>query len=199
MISNKKQFVIYIPGLGDSRVGGQQLAVNTWRLWGVTAELFQVNWADGEAFEPKFTRLLERIDELAAKGDVSLVCASAGATAAINAFAERKNIRAVVCIAGKINNPHAVGDGYKRKNPAFWESMQRTTESLDRLNDRERKRILSIRAMFDPIVPAKDSLLAGAVNRVSPTMGHATTIAAQIIFGAPFFMRFIKKSTSSTL
>jgi hypothetical protein len=43
---------------------------------------------------------------------VSLVGASAGAGAAINAFAARKNIvNGVVCIAGKVNNPDAIGEG----------------------------------------------------------------------------------------
>lgn len=187
------QYVIYVPGLGDSRIDGQQKAINTWKFWGVQAEIFQMNWADGEAFQPKFERLLNRIDTLLQKGDVSLVCASAGATAAVNAYAARPQIKALVCIAGKINNPMAVGEGYKRKNPAFWESMQLTNESVNKLDETRRARIRSIRALADPIVPARDSIVPGVQNKVSPTIGHAVTIALQIVFGAPFFLRFIKQ------
>lgn len=127
------------------------------------------------------------------KGSVSLVCASAGATAAINAYAARPQITAVVSISGKINHPSAVGEGYKRKNPAFWESMQQTPASLDKLNAKQRGRILSIRAVADPIVPARDSIVQGAQNQVVPTIGHITTIATQLLFGAPYFLRFIKR------
>jgi hypothetical protein len=186
--------VIYIPGLGDSRVAGQQLAVRTWRLWGVNPELFQMNWADGEAFAPKFDRLLKQIDAASKRGSVSIVCASAGATAAMNAFAARKMvIVGVVCIAGKINNPHAIGDYYRRTNPAFPESAHAAQEALNELTAHDRSKILSIRGMVDPWVPARDSILEGAKNRMTWTSGHALTIGWQLVIGAPFWMRFLKQ------
>lgn len=188
-----KHAIIYIPGLGDSRVGGQRLAVRLWRFWGVQPELFQMSWADGEPFEPKLERLLTRIDALAKTHMVSLVAASAGATAALNAYAVRQDaIHGVVCIAGKINNPSAVGAGYKRKNPAFWESMQATTNSLAALDAAKRRNILSIRGMFDPIVPARDSIIEGGENRLTIAGGHAVTIGFQITWGAPKFVRWLK-------
>ena len=80
----KPLHLIYITGLGDHRVGGQRGAVASWRLWGVESELFQVNWGDKELWEPKFKRLLDRIDSLVADDKrVGLVAVSAGATAAI--------------------------------------------------------------------------------------------------------------------
>jgi hypothetical protein len=189
-----RHHVIYIPGLGDTMVGGQKLAVSTWKLWNVEPHLFQMNWADQEAYAPKQARLLAVVDELAQAGSVSLVAASAGATAAVNVFALRKNaVLGVVCIAGKINNPQAIGDGYKRNNPAFWESAHLTTSSLANLQEQDRRRIVSIRAMFDPIVPGRDSILQGAHNKLTWTSGHAITIATQLIFGAPKFLRFLKQ------
>lgn len=190
--------VIYIPGLGDSRVRGQSLAVGWWRIWGVEPQLFQMNWADGEAFEPKFNRLLTAIDTAARKGPVALVAASAGATAAMNAFAARPAvITGVVCIAGKINNPQAIGGNYARRNPAFLESAHQGTSALEKLSEVERKRILSIRAMLDPIVPARDSILPGARNKVTWTSGHAATIAAQLVWGAPLLLHFLKQQAKS--
>ena len=56
--------VIYVPGLGGRRVGGQSRAVAAWRMWGVKPELFVVNWGDKQPWPPKFQRLLARIDEL---------------------------------------------------------------------------------------------------------------------------------------
>jgi len=105
-------------------------------------------------------------------------------------------VTGVVCIAGKINYPEHIGQGYKRQNPAFWESAQLTPEALTHLGPTERRRILSIRARYDPVVSAADSKLAGAVNRVTWTMGHVTTIATQLLFGAPRFLRFLKRQTT---
>lgn len=185
--------IIYIPGLGDKKVGAQQLVVNTWKLWNSEPHLFQMNWSDHEPYAPKQARLLALVDKLAQTGSVSLVAASAGATAAINTFAQRKEIiQGVVCIAGKINNPQAIGGGYKRNNPAFWESAHETPDALASLGEQDRSRILSIRAMFDPIVPARDSVLQGANNRLTWTSGHAITIATQLLFGAPKFLHFLK-------
>lgn len=189
-----KRYVIYIPGLGDTRVGAQRLAVRTWRLWGMRGHLFQMKWADGEAFAPKLERLLAVIDDLASRGTVSLVAASAGATAAMNALAvKREVIKGVVCIAGKINHPEAISQSYTKHNPAFSESALLVPTALAQLSAADRARITSIRAMFDPVVPARDSIVEGARNRVTWTTGHALTIAVQITLGAPFFLRFLKR------
>ncbi|CAN5134914.1 hypothetical protein BH09PAT3_BH09PAT3_4350 [soil metagenome] len=194
--------VIYIPGLGDDKVtqtlSAQRLAVTTWRFHGVTPHLFQMKWSDTESFELKLDRLLKLIDELSLKDKVALVCASAGATAALNAFAERRDVVVgVVCIAGKINNPQAIGSGYKQRNPSFWESAQQTNQSVSKLAASDRQRVLSIRAMFDEIVPAKDSIFEGAHNKRVGTSGHAITIITQLLFGAPAFLSFLKQVAKS--
>lgn len=195
-----KHAVIYIPGLGDARVGGQLLAVKTWNWYGVQAELFQKNWIDGERFEPKFIRLLNRIDELVEQGyTVSIVAASAGASAAINAYAARPDtIHAVVCIAGEINGRDRMHPSVYQKNPAFRDSMHMIEASLPRITPAMRKRILSRRGAIDVTVTAHDSIVPGAVNQVVPTMSHFLTIATQIAFGAPSFIRFIKKVPART-
>ncbi len=184
--------VIYIPGLGDNNPRGQQLAVSLWRYYGVRPQLFQMKWHDGEAFAPKFERLIAAIDAALAEGPVALVCASAGATAAIQAYVARPQLVGVVCIAGKINRPEAVGASYKRRSPAFWQAAQRMPDALASLSQQQRQHMVSIRGLIDPIVPKVDSRLSGAHNRISPSIGHAFTIAIQLIFGAPGFINFLK-------
>ena len=194
---SKHKHVIYIPGLGDSKATWQKRAVKTWSLWGVKPHTFQMMWADGEPFEPKFQRLLKLIDECAEDGSVSLVCASAGASAAIPAFAARKDvISGVVCIAGKIHHPMAIGGAYRSRNPAFVEGAHTVGDALDEVQDRLHN-LLSIRSAFDPIVPARDSYLKGANNRVTIVMGHAATIGTQLLFGAPRFLRFLKAQNTT--
>lgn len=191
----KRLHIIYIPGLGDHRPTGQARAVKTWRGWGVDAEMFQMNWADDVEWRVKFERLLARIDELLAQDkDVALVGASAGASAAINAFAERKNkIVGAVLIAGKVNRPEKIGNHYHKKNPSFIKSAYAAPTSLKELRSDDRKRILSRYAFADETVYKPDSRIEGARNRIVPTIGHAPTIAIQLIFGAPSFIRFLKR------
>lgn len=190
-----KHTVIYVPGLGDARVRGQRLLFSSWLLWRVQPVLFRMNWADGE-FAPKFQRLLGLIDSYHDAGHrVSLVGSSAGASAVINAFAVRKDaLCGVVCICGKLNNPENIGKDIRRDNPAFVESAYMVQHSLDALDfDADRSRIQSRYALFDPIVPKEDSVIAGADNRMVPTIGHATSIASQMLFGAPFFVKFLQQ------
>jgi pimeloyl-ACP methyl ester carboxylesterase len=192
----KKHSIIYVPGLGDAHLGGQRLLVATWRWWGVEPVVCQMKWGDGEPFAPKLARLLGVIDTYNAKGYVvSLVGSSAGASAVINAFAARKDaVSGVVCIAGKINNPEAIGKSYRRNNPAFVESAYLVQPSLDKLDfEADRSRIQSRYAFLDPVIPKQDSEIAGGRNRMLPSIGHSFTIATQLLLGAPTFLQFLKR------
>ncbi len=190
----KQLHVIYVPGLGDKKVDGQRRAVNAWRLWGVEPELFQMNWGDKKPWLPKFQRLLARIDELSEQNKpVALVGVSAGASAVINAYAARKGkIAGVVCIAGKINRPQAIDQRYYVNNISFVTSAHDCEQALQTLTADDRARILSRFAALDLRVTREDSRVPGAHNRLSPTIGHVLTIAVQLIFGAPSFLRFLK-------
>src|ERR1019366_397352 len=117
----KLQHVIYIPGLGDNKAQGQKLVVKWWFIYGVSGRCHQMKWSDGEPFEPKLKRLIAEIDELNSKGyAVSLIGSSAGASAALNAFAERKNVLGgVAIICGKVQNIDTVRPEYFKRNPAF--------------------------------------------------------------------------------
>jgi pimeloyl-ACP methyl ester carboxylesterase len=191
----QKHYVIYIPGLGDSKVGGQQKAVNIWRLYGVKPYLFQMHWDDGEAFAPKLTRLLAHIDKMHAEGYyVSLVAVSAGASAALNAYAERREIiSGVVCICGQIMGAHHVSGYTYVRNPAFGESMQMLQSSLKKLTTEDRRHIYSLHPVADPVVPVRDTRLPGSIEGRLPTTGHATTIAYGITIAARKIMRFLKQ------
>ena len=190
-----KLHIMYIPGLGDHKIAGQRRAIALWRLHCVTAEVFQMNWADSETWERKFAHLLERIDELTTNGvRVGLVGASAGASAAINAFAVRQDtVAGVVLISGKVNHAETVGQEVRSKNPSFWTSIQACEHSLSQLGSNERRRIQSRYAFKDMVVTATDSYVQGADNRVQPSVGHVTTIGTQIIFAAPLIIKFLKK------
>lgn len=190
--------VIYIPGLGDARVTFQHLAMKTWRLWGVKPHLCHMRWDDDEPYDQKYDRLMTLIKDVASEGPIAVVGASAGAAIAIAAYADCPDqVKVVVLLAGKVCHPETVGGAYKQRSPAFWEAAQRAPEALNRLSAERRQHILSRRAKADGIVPARDSIIDGAHNQVVATRGHALTIGTQLLFGAPSFVRFIKRSIDS--
>lgn len=194
---SQRLHVIYVPGLGDAMPAAQRKVVGLWRWWGVEPELFQMNWADNVPWQTKFEKLLGRIDALTAEGkQVALVGASAGASAVINAYAARKKqISGVVCLCGKINHPEAIGPAYRSRNPSFVESAEAAPNSLSKLSSIDRTKIQSRYSILDGVVRRRDSVVPGAQNRTILTVGHSITIALQLIFGAPFFLRFLKRRT----
>jgi len=188
--------VIYIPGIGDDAKKLQGTLIKKWRLYGVQALVHEMPWMDQEPFAPKLARLIALIKELHGQNHiVSLVGASAGAGAAINAFAACKDkVNGVVCIAGKVNNPDSIGNGYRRRSPSFIESAQQVQFSLDALDQRDaRTRIMSRYAFFDPVIPREDSIVLGGMNKTVPTIGHAVTIVEQLVVGAPRYLRWLKQ------
>lgn len=187
--------VIYIPGLGDARVTGQRLLVAQWRLYGVEPRMFQMRWADGKPFGPKLEQLLETIETLHRQGKtVSLVAASAGASAALNAYAARPElVHGLACICGKIDNPGNIHPSTYSRNPAFAGSISQLAASLEALGAAERARILSLHPIADPVVPVADTKLPGAISGRMPVYGHSFGIAYGLLFGSRRIMRFLKK------
>ena len=193
-MTKKPLHIIYIPGLGDAKVTRQQNLVSIWRIYGVHPHLFQMKWADGEDWKPKLVRLRAQIDLLLKEGNDVAVCgASAGAAAALNVYAARKDkLAGCVLIAGKINRPENIREKLVKENPAFAQAAKEVPKAIGKLTVADRKKILS-RYGFDFVVNNADSKIRGARNRHVFTVGHTVTIAVQLIFGAPSFIRFLKK------
>ena len=192
--------LIYITGLGDTKAPrGQLWAVARWAKYGVEAELFQMRWGDKEDWQPKYARLLARIDELLKQGKaIGLVGASAGASAAINVFAARQDkLVGVVLIAGKVNRPKAIGKVHYTENPALPQSVKQCVRSLEGLGPEARRRILSRYGLFDETVKRSDSFIPGARNQAAPTMSHFFNIAFQLTLGARSFINFLKRLNDS--
>ena len=190
------QQVIYVPGFGDESIPlwfGQVIILKFWWLIGVKSQYFRFSWDNTEGFDAKLQRLVDKIDSLSKNGDkVSLVGLSASASAVLNAYAQRKNINAVVCIVGKIQNPQAIHPIWFKKHPDFKDSAFMVSDSLASLDAKRLSRILSIRPVYDQIVPVADAVIPGAKNLVFPVRGHIFTIYFSIAFRARTITKFIK-------
>lgn len=186
---------IYVPGLGDQRTFRQNWAIKTWWLYGLRPHYFPLYWADKEAFAPKLELLLARIESYQQNGhQVSLIAASAGAGAAINAFARHKKLTGIVLICGKIHNPQVVEDRFYLENPAFKESAYQVEASLKKLTLKDRQKIMSIHPIVDNSVPIGDTVIKGALEKKIPTRGHFFSISYALTFGTPIIARFLRRT-----
>jgi pimeloyl-ACP methyl ester carboxylesterase len=127
---SKEHSVVVIPGLGDEVSTLKKITAH-WRNYGLEPIIHSVGWRDGEnEFAPKLKRLVSLIDQLAEEGDtVSLVGTSAGGSAVLNAFIERKDIvRRVVNVCGRLRTgPEHGFRSFQSKtasSPAFAQSVK---------------------------------------------------------------------------
>lgn len=195
-----KLSIIYVPGLGGSNVSIQGRIIGMWRLFGVRPVLVQMLWEEHDSWTDKLQRLIDKIDELTMDGQkISLIGASAGGSAVINAYSMRQSVViGCVLLSAKVNNPNSIGRHYHDKYPALKESVDACVESLAKLNSSNRSKIMSRYAYYDPIVSSSDSIIPGGKNKRIMTFGHSFSIGFQLIFGAPSFLRFLKKLNNRT-
>lgn len=186
--------VLYVPGLGDDNIVSQRVLIGLWKIWGVHARIIPMRWSSDESWDRKKARVSAFADRYSAKhGTIGIVGVSAGASAALTIFAQRRSyVHGCVLIAAKGLHADGVGPEYRRKNPALYDAVRSSEQALDELQTADRARIQSRFALWDGVVPRADSIIPGARNRVVFSVGHALTIATQLLFGAPFFVRFLR-------
>lgn len=191
--------VIIIPGLGDG-VELMEFATRHWKWAGLDPLVYSVGWRDGErSFTPKLTRLLELVDTLHESGKhVSLVGTSAGGSAAMNAFIERRDaIHRVINVCGRLRVGPTKGlwsfAAKTKSSPAFADSVMMCESHQKTISDKDLKRVMTIRPIFDEIVPTDTVELDGAHNRVIPSMGHVLSIALSMTFFSYQLASFLKE------
>ncbi len=198
----KKHFVIIIPGLGDE-VGTLQKVTSHWKKYGLEPVMHSVGWRDGKnEFLPKLARLIVLIDRLAKDGAiVSLVGTSAGGSAALNAFIERRNvIHGVINVCGRLRTgPEKGFRSFQSKtasSPAFAQSVKLVEANEVNLTTRDRQKIMTVRALFgDELVPADTTILVGAYNATVPTPEHVLSIGAALTLFSKPLIAFLKART----
>ncbi|KKQ66962.1 MAG: hypothetical protein US86_C0002G0079 [Candidatus Daviesbacteria bacterium GW2011_GWA2_38_24] len=194
---SKEHSVIVIPGLGND-TSKLEWAIQHWRNHGLEPLVHSVDWHKDE-FQSKLERLVDLVDELSDKGDVvSLVGTSAGGSAVLNAFIERKDvIHRVVNVCGRLRTGAQAGfrsfEARTASSPAFAQAVKLFESREDTLTERDRQKIMTVRAMFgDELVPGDTTILEGAYNTQVPTPEHMLSIGAALtIFSQPVIL-FLK-------
>ena len=193
----KGHSIIIIPGLGND-TSRLEWATRHWRNHGLEPLVHSVDWYEGD-FQPKLQKLVGLIDELTGKGNiVSLVGASAGGSAALNAFIEKKDVvHRVVNVCGRLKTGTHTGfrsfESRTASSPAFAQAVKLFESREETLTDRDRQKIMTVRAMFgDELVPGDTTVVRGSYNTQVPTPEHIFSIGAALtVFSKPVIL-FLK-------
>ena len=194
-----KRTVIYVPGIGDRRRGFnvlQQGFLAPWLVYGFSGHMFIMDWRSSRPFAERFDELLGRIDELHARGvEVSLIGASAGAATVLLALLARPGkLTGVATICGQIGGTAALHGPAAATNPRFRHSLASMQESVARLSEAERRKVITLRPRADRIVPPREAMLPGAANHEMPVSGHMAGIGFGLLFEAPRIARFMRQA-----
>ncbi len=189
--------VIIIPGLGDSTIS-VKLATIHWSRLGLTPVVHSVGWRkDQEHFNTKLRKLTSLIDRLYdPENKLSLVGTSAGSSAVMNAFMTRKDkIHRVVSVCGRLRQGTQQGyRSFKSKTAtsiSFKESVLMFEKNEHKLNKSDRKKIMTIRPIFDELVPRDTAILKDASNRTIYSIEHMFSIWMSLSFYKPL-ISFLK-------
>jgi hypothetical protein len=197
MAKSKKLHVIYVPGIRDDIYKVQSTAVKAWRIYGVRGHCHEMPWVGDESYDSKFQRLLNLIDELSAQGDaVCLIGVSAGASAVINAYAERSSVvKAVACVCPKINRPGSVSSRLLGRNPAYKDSLAALQVNLANLTDADKAKITCHFSPADKTVPHRDTVIPGVQEYRLPPFSHFFSILYAVTLGAPKLVLVLRRAS----
>lgn len=186
----KKHYAIVVPGLGDE-TWKIRLITNHWKRYGLEPVIHNIWWKSGEKhFEPKLKKLINLIDRLSRSGRVSLVGASAGGSAVLNAFIRRKDkIGRVVTVCSMLRRGTERGfrsfETRSASSSAFRESLLMLEKEEPKITRGDRKKIMAIRALFDELVPGNTAYVKGATNKQIKSVEHVFSIWMALSFYKP--------------
>jgi len=189
--------VIISPGM-DGKIGGLELVTKYWpQKYSLYPEIEQIVWKDGIDFAPKLKKITDLVDRLVSNGDtVSLIGTSASGSLMLNAFIERKGVvEKVINVGGFVRPGNRSGQrNFNERSAAsiaFRESVLRFASLESTLTPEDRKKILTVRPLWDELVPPETVVIKGALNRQVPMVEHVLGIATAMVLYDPVIM-FLK-------
>lgn len=190
-----KQYIIYLPGLGDHWDTPRRFALNFWRIFGVKTELVPMQWYDGKSYDEKLDRVLTSIDAAVAAGyTVSLIGESAGGSMAANVYALRaEQLHRVVTLCGVVYPQAEVSPVIYARSPGFKTSMSKLSDSIEAITAKNSPDFRVITALHDSVVSHRQNVLHTKKPIRVWSIGHLTTIALCLTLFSPIIIRQIKK------
>ena len=191
--------IIVIPGLGNG-VARHKWATTVWKKYDVIPHVFDVQWRIKEnGFNEKFERALQLIDSLTKRNvQIALIGNSAGSSFALNLFgARKKQISHVIVNCGRVRDgdwPWFTFAQATASSPSFKESVLKAQEIEKTFTIEDRKKILTLRPLFDEVVPPSTIPICGAYNKVTCSIGHGISIVLNMTVCKKNILDFILTS-----
>ena len=184
--------IIIIPGLGNN-VALTSWAVGNWKNYDLEPVVYSMNWHHPtETFQTKLNKLTNLVDQFKHKScAVSLIGCSAGASAALNAFLERKSsVNKAISLCGRLKTGSQTGSRSlktrSKSSPTFADSVSFFENREDMLTKEDKKRIMTVRSTLDELVPADTATLTNVTNITIPVIEHSLSIYLALkIFNRP--------------
>lgn len=187
-----RHVVILIPGLGDE-IRALDYLTEHFHKNNIDVVVHSIGWGDGTTnFQKKLHTLLLHIDQLSKTKRVSIIGTSAGGSAALNAFAQRKkSVYKAINLSGILRPSVETGwrsfEARSKSSVQFAQSVRLFVSVEKSLTTVDRKRIMTVYPKFGDELVAPDTVtLNGATNIQIPSIEHVLSIAlALTIFSKP--------------
>jgi hypothetical protein len=179
----------------DGKINGLKFLTRSWpERYNLFPEVTEIVWRDAEGLESKLNKVTNLIDNLIKNGNIiSLIGCSASGSLMLNAFIERKDVvQKVINLDGFLRPGKA--KGYRSfgersaQSRAFRESVLRFERLEPELTLVDRKKILTVRPLFDELVPPETVVVEGALNKQILMVEHVLSIATALIVYDPVIM-----------
>ena len=179
--------LLIIPGVGDDHPVYHK-AARVFAMFGFKPQVHVFGWdsADTDSYQHRMKALNATVKGLT--GKVYLLGVSAGGSAALNSFAmlpERITKTATLC--------SPLSSFSTRVNPLLEVSLRHTEEFLTNMPPSQKIRLLSVHALFDPVVPIRLSKPIGVKQLALPSVLHAVTIFLGLTIFAGRIAHFFKQ------
>ena len=194
-----KQCTIIIPPLGIDPKMGEKMTQSWLEKYSIKSINWGIFWQESDDdYETRLKLLINEIDKLNKQDfEVSLIGLSAGGSVAINAFSQRKNqIKNLINICGrlyvgKIKFPESkkINDN----NFLFKESVKKCEENIKILTVDDKKKILTIRPVWDEFASTEFATIDGVSNIKVFSIEHVLTILLSMTVYKSKIIGFLNK------
>ena len=194
----KKQHILIIPGLGDDR-WALKFQTRKWEVkYNIVPHVWVFGWqATNSTFEKQLRITQEEVNSLVAKyGKISLLGTSAGGSAVINLYSNNKDkIEKVICVCARLKNANVTQRPYlpKKKLDLFIESIKTCEKNIARLTSNDKKKIMTIRPIYDDVVPVRTMSIDRATNYKIFGLQHILNIYLAVTWRSKIIADFIKR------
>jgi len=190
--------VIIVPGLGNG-VHKHTWATEKWKNFGLIPHIFDAQWTINEPdLQPKLASAIDLVDELFShENKISLVGNSAGSSFVLNVFNQRKDkIHKVIINCGRVRTgdwPWFTFRQATTSSSSFKESVLKSEKAILTLSWKDKKKILTLRPLFDEVVPYDTVPIDGAINEITPSIGHVLSIALNMTLFSGRIRKFLQE------